>query len=110
MCVETKTFCTYNNNKPWFTSAFSHGDAPAVWNGLKNLAVYRSPSPTLNRILVWQINRMASTAGMKAAVHTSTQHTQFRHKYTPFRHKFLPYTNHPHLCLPLTLCGSQRKM
>ena len=20
LCVQTKTFCTYNNNKPWFTS------------------------------------------------------------------------------------------
>ncbi|KAL3991911.1 protocadherin gamma subfamily B [Sarotherodon galilaeus] len=63
VCVPTKTFCTYNNNKAWIYSQkleerLSANDPASVWRGLQEITSYRRPPPTVeaNKDLANELN------------------------------------------------------
>ncbi|KAL0150724.1 hypothetical protein M9458_053947 [Cirrhinus mrigala] len=55
MCIPTRTYLTYNNDKPWFTAKLrqlcqakedAYSDVSSVWKGLKVITNYKTPSPS----------------------------------------------------------------
>ncbi|KAI2646944.1 putative RNA-directed DNA polymerase from transposon BS [Labeo rohita] len=51
MCVPTRTYLTFNNDKPWFSAKLKQlrqakEDAYRMWNDLKAITSYKSPSPS----------------------------------------------------------------
>ncbi|KAI2657495.1 putative RNA-directed DNA polymerase from transposon BS [Labeo rohita] len=51
MCVPTRTYLTFNNDKPWFSAKLKQlrqakENAYRMWNGLKAITSYKSPSPS----------------------------------------------------------------
>ncbi|MED6287935.1 hypothetical protein CHARACLAT_021466 [Characodon lateralis] len=105
MCVETKTFCTNNNKTSLVHICFLTWRRPCSLEWFKKPGCLQEPfpDPEQNPHLANQLN------GFHCRYESSSSHLNPTH---PIQTQIIAiHQPPPYLpCLPLTLCGSRRKM